>query len=267
MRSTYRKPAHEVAWQKQLRDGYLNEGSPPEASIPLKASRARRVSQSIAKSIILRYEWLGALGTASVFYGLMFGDKCAGVCCVAVNGSGTAGPTTGQKFGLPQTAVCTLSRGACVHWAPAGANSKLVSWTCRLLARDRPEARIVLAYSDSDAGEIGTIYQACGWTYIGCTKRGADAEFVSPQGRVLNSQTIGHWAKKNGMRYCEYAKLLKSKGWVSQRSNPKRIYCRVLRSDDQSLVARVSRMRVPYPKRAVSIGHDAPANQVGKGGL
>lgn len=234
--------------------------------MPLKASRVVRVNRRLAESIILRYEWLGTMGSSSYFYGLMFGDRCAGVCCVAKHGGGTAGPTTGHRFGLVQAEVAILARGACVHWAPPGANSRLVSLTTKLLVRDAPGHRIMMAYSDSEAGEIGTIYQACGWTYVGKTRRGKDSEIVSPSGRVVNSQTVGHWARKNGIRYSDYQKLLIRRGWRPQVSNPKGIYVKQLVKGDDLLAARLRDMSLPYPKRAASIGLDAPGHQPGEGG-
>lgn len=262
-RSTYRKPAHEVAWQRQLRDRYNDEGVPEGADLSLKRARVVPVGRAIAQSIILRYEWLGTLGSSGLFYGLMFGAHCGGVCCVALSGSGTAGPTVGRKFGIQQKDVATLARGACAHWAPPGANSKLVSWTTKLLGRGG-RARIVLAYSDSDAGEVGTIYQACGWTYVGTTKRPAGAEYVSPAGRVLNSQSIGAWARKHNMRFRDYERLLRDKGWSPQKSNPKGIYVKQL-DDDRALGCVIRSMAKRYPKRTKH-SSDAVAHQAAEGG-
>ena len=159
VRLTFRDKANGRAWQKALRDEYLHEGT-PDVDLRLKGAKVRRVSRKMAERVILKYEWLGTMGNSGLHYGIFFGDYCAGVCCVALNGSGTAGNTVHLQFGLQRSDVATLVRGACVHWAPSGSNSKLVSWTCRLLERDSA-AKLVGAYSDSDAGEIGTIYQAC----------------------------------------------------------------------------------------------------------
>ena len=264
-RFTYRRAAGEVAWQKQLRDQYLDEPSPAGVDLSLKRARVERVSRSIARNIILRYEWLGTMGSSGVFYGIMFGSHCAGVCCLALKGSGTAGPTVARKFGVAQERLVTLARGACVHWAPKGANSKLVSWTCRL-ASNASLGDLIIAYSDSDAGEIGTIYQACNWTYIGKTHRPAGAEFVSPQGRVLNSQSIGAYARKSGLRFRDYVGLLRQRGWAPQGSNPKGRYVIQIAKKNATLARRIKSMALPYPKRAESIGSDASANHAGEGG-
>ena len=88
--------------------------------------------------------------SSSLHYGIFFGNECGGVCCVAINGTGTAGPFIANQFGIERKHLTILVRGACVHWAPTGANSKLVSWTARLVAKEG--AKIMLAFSDDDAG-------------------------------------------------------------------------------------------------------------------
>jgi hypothetical protein len=56
--------------------------------------------------------------------------------------------------------IITLARGACVPWAHPHAASKLIRRSMDLL----PERyKIVTASVDRLAGEIGTIYQACGF--------------------------------------------------------------------------------------------------------
>lgn len=245
-RSTFRKPAGEVAWQRQLRDRYEDE-PPPPVELDLSAARVRPVSRSIAKSIILKYEWLGTMATTSLHYGIFFGIYCAGVTCVAVRGSGTAGINRTKTFGIEPADLCTLARGACVHWAPTGTNSKLVAWTTRLLSKARA-GKLIVAYADPDAGEIGTIYQACGWDYLGTTI-GAPTEIVSPQGRVINVRTVGSYAKRARMRYSKMEAALRARGWETQRSSRKGIYARILDPSDRDLVRRINSMRLPYPKR------------------
>jgi len=254
---TFREKASDVAWQKQLRDLYASEGAPP-VDLSLKRAVVRRVSRTTAERIILKYEWLGTMAKTGHHYGIFFGAYCAGVCCFCVGG-GTAGPKTYDKYGVEQKDVATLSRGACVHWAPSGSNSKLVSWSCRLLGRDEG-IKIVAAYSDSDAGEIGTIYQACGWSYVG--KSQSPDEWVAPSGRVFNQAHPQTLAKQRGGTWKFWAEHLRRHGWHEQKSNPKGRY--VLPLDDE-VRKRVKKMEQPYPKRAKH-SSDAPASQAGEDG-
>lgn len=247
----------ESAWQKQLRDRYGSEPAPP-VDLDLSKATIRPITRKMAETVILRYEWLGTLPPVRRYFGLFFGPYLAGVTAVAV-GNGTAGAGTAKQYGVRQQELATLVRGACVHWAPPGANSKLVSWTARLLRKTDPEAKVLVAYADTEAGEIGTIYQACGWSYIGPGT--TVIEWVSPSGRIYNTRFLGPTSSNGKMTSRGVAPLrgpdrmrrggeaLLAAGWKKQRSNPKLRYVLVLDKDDADLVARVREMSLPYPKR------------------
>lgn len=259
-RATFNGLCADVAWQKQLRDKYLAEGVPPVPHLDLKRAEVRLVSRHLAEQVILKYEWLGDLPGCRWFYGIFFGSYCAGVACVGALG---AGVHTYKALGLSsQAELAYLCRGACVHWAPLGTNSKLVSWACRLLAKEQGPYAIV-AYADSDAGEIGTIYQACGWVYYGLSE--SPSEWLSPVGRIYNQNYPQSLARSRGGSFGDWAKRLKAGGWKEQKSNPKHRYARALRPHP-ALEAALSRMKLPYPKRVLSVVSDTPDNQTGEGG-
>jgi len=156
-----------------------------------------------------------------------------------------------KEFGLSsQKELAYLARGANVHWAPKGANSRLVSWACRLLAREI-DAKVVIAYSDTDAGEIGTIYQACNWVYIG--RGSATRQWVAPNGRIFDQMQPANYARSRGGTRAQWTAKLRAAGWTEQASNPKHRYVQILDKSDQALADRISRMRHPYPKRAASV--------------
>ena len=250
--------AGEAAWQRQLRDRYAADPA-PAIDLDLRSTRVRPVTRETALRVILRYEWLGTLPPVQRYFGIFFGPYVAGVTAVAV-GNGTAGAFTSMQYGIERTELATLTRGACVHWAPPGTNSRLVSWTVRLLRELDPRVKLVVAYADSEAGEIGTIYQAAGWTYIG---PGATViEWVSPSGKVFNTRAMGPtshdggkvvargWsptAGKNRTRKTEEALL--AAGWRKQTSNRKHRYVALVDRDDADLTRRIAAMRLPYPKR------------------
>jgi hypothetical protein len=233
--------------------------------LDLKRAEVRPVSRKLAEQVILKYEWLGTMSTTTLHYGLFFGAYCAGVTCIGL-GASMAGTEHHRQFGIGRGELLTLARGACVHWAPPGANSKLVSWTCRLLAKART-GRLIWATSDSDAGEVGTIYQACGWTYIGPSSRPGEAEIVAPNGRAFNSRNITSWAKDRRTTFSAMREALLTAGWRFQPSNPKHRYVCILGRADKALVERVEAMRRPYPKRCVgSADSGMPTAQVGGDG-
>jgi hypothetical protein len=245
-RLTFRDKASDIAWQKQLRDKYLAEGTPPVPHLDVKQAIVRPVSRRLAEQVILKYEWLGTMAQTNLHYGIFFGSYCAGVCCAGSHVTG--GTNTHLPFRIFPDQLLVLARGACVHWSPVGANSKLVSWTCKLMARNT-NAKLVIAYSDTDAGEIGTIYQACNWICIG--KGSATNQWVAPNGRVYDQKYPSDLRRNQGKRFgrSEYTKLLRENGYTEQRTNPKYRYVYILDRKDKALVDRVEAMRQPYPKR------------------
>lgn len=235
-----------VAWQKKIRDSYLGDGTPPVPHLSVKRAVVKEVTRNFATQVILKYEWLGTMANTTFHTGIFFGAYCAGVCCVGLNGSGQPSPVMHKRYGVERREIAVLARGACVHWAPKGSNSKLVSWTARLLGRIG--VKVVLAFSDSDAGEVGTIYQACNWTYIGKGgkgKRGA----VSPLGRILSDRSIMQAAIRAGITPTELRSRMESEGWTMCVQNRKGTYVWVIDRKDKELCKRVESLAQPYPKR------------------
>jgi len=235
----------DVCYQKQKRDDYSDEGTPDVPHLDVGRARVRRVAKPLATQIIKKYEWLGTMSITSHHYGIFFGDYCAGVTCVGC-GAATGGANVHEFYGVHRNELATLARGACVHWAPTDANSKLVSWSMRLLAKDT-NAKVCVAYSDTDAGEIGTIYQACNWTYVGAGS--SVTQYVAPNGYVYDQKVVHNHAQKNGVEWKTQQQALLDAGWEKQKSNPKHRYVWVLDDEDDELNKHIEGMSQEYPKR------------------
>jgi len=244
-RKTFRSAVNDVAWQKQLRDRHNREGTPPVPHLNVKQALVKPVTSDFAKQIIYKYEWLGTMSNSSYHYGIFFGPFCAGVTCVAV-GTGTGGNNVAKMFGLEHRELATLVRGANVHWSPPNANSKLVSFTCKLVGKDSG-AQLIIAYADTDAGEIGTIYQACGWHYIG--RGSSTTQYIAPNGRIYDQRNISHWSKNFNISWGDQRDRLLKSGWREQASNPKHRYVSILNPNNRNLVRLVESLILPYPKR------------------
>jgi hypothetical protein len=132
--------------------------------------------------------------------------------------------------------------------------------------------RLLLAYSDTDAGEIGTVYQAAGWAYVGRGK--ATTQFLAPNGRLYDQKIVYDTRRKAGtlasVSWTAQRDALRAAGWSEQQSNPKHRYVCVLDRSDSALVERIESMRRPYPKREIPARakhpSDAPGVQPGEGG-
>lgn len=137
----------------------------PRETVHLEGCTVRRMTRNEALAIIIKYEWLGTMPRGIIAsYGLVSpaGDAL-GVACFG-GGSGTlASHVCGAEW---QSRTIVLERGACVHFAHPHAGSFLTAAAVKMCAKDTG-SRVFLAYSDPAAGEIGTIYQACNWLYLG----------------------------------------------------------------------------------------------------
>jgi len=129
----------------------------------LENAWVREIDRETAKPIIIEYEYLGNMGTADKYFGLYFHEHLAGVECFGrTAGTRTAASVCGEDYAH---LVKTVTRGTCLPWAHQHSASFLISRACKLMAEKG--FHIFVAYSDPEAGEVGTVYQACGWEYCG----------------------------------------------------------------------------------------------------
>lgn len=139
--------------------------------IDIKQATIKQIDYNTAEKIILKYEWLGTMPTYSTHYfGIYFDGTCGGVVIFGISlPKSVLVSICGEEY-LGQVRV--LSRGACVHWTPIGSASKLISESIKILKKQG--YKIIIAYSDVRAGEIGTIYQACNFLYTGTSIGGQE---------------------------------------------------------------------------------------------
>jgi hypothetical protein len=160
---------YEVKVKKQLE----NKGISPVANY--SEYSIDHVPYSRAKEFILEYEWIGNMGTSKICYGITFGSHLAAVVCY---GALVAPQKYTKVFGSElKGRILQLCRGATTYWAPKWAASKLIASSMKLLS-DEQGIRVVVAYADPEAGEVGTIYQACNAIYLGSTVRGGGKKYV-----------------------------------------------------------------------------------------
>lgn len=170
----------EKAHQRKIREQH-EDGHP----VPTDFSTAsvREISYAEAKAFILKYEWLGNMGTTVRAFGLFFGNELAAVECFGHPGSTGIWNICGEEHA---DKVYWLARGANAHWAHPHSASYLINAACKEMGKpwktrdgnDMPAKFVFCATADSDAGEIGTVYQASNWIYVGKTT--SDRMFLKP---------------------------------------------------------------------------------------
>ena len=126
------------------------------------------------KQFIERHEWLGKLpvwATHRFTARLKSTGQLAGTIIMATPNSfsNLLGAENKGKEKL-------ISRGACISWAPKNLGSWLIMQSIRWMVKNT-EFRYFTAYSDPEAKELGTIYQACNFVYLG-QKFGAGKQYL-----------------------------------------------------------------------------------------
>jgi hypothetical protein len=216
-------------YQRHIREVWAEIEQCPQLP-SLSNARVERISREQAASIILKYEWLAGdprnkqpLGKGSqAFYGLILNEELLGATCI-----GRVGAGIGNICGKYLKRTAYISRGACVPHAPKNAGSFLTRYACRMASQDFGW-RVFFAYSDThDASEIGTIYQACGWFYLGeglgRPSGSTHIDFLSPdKDEIITSYMLNHgtcderiksmgWTGRKGMK----RETLRKLGWTA----------------------------------------------------
>ena len=119
-----------------------------------------------------------------------------------------------------------ISRGACISWAPKNLGSWLITKSMQWMVQNT-KFRAFSAYSDPEAKELGTIYQACNFYYLGSNFGSKflyfDIERKRKEDRIARIETI-HAVPENKR------KKRSKQGWFSDREFRKkskyRIYAR-----------------------------------------
>jgi uncharacterized protein YggU (UPF0235/DUF167 family) len=182
-------PSNGKAHQRLIREYMATQ---PEADLEekqrlasdFKNATVREITYDEAKNVIMANEWLGNMGTTEWTYGLFFGSYLGGVVCFgSTAGTNVAASICGEEH---RQEVTTLCRGACVHWAHPHSASFLVSAACREMTTKG--CHVVIAYSDPEAGEVGTVYQACNFLYCGQTS--PTEKFRRPDGKIYDSRQV-----------------------------------------------------------------------------
>jgi hypothetical protein len=263
-------------YQRHIREVWADRE--PHEQIPsLTGARVERITKGQAESIIMKYEWLASqippvknpMGRGiQACYGLFLGKELIGANCL-----GTMGMNMGNICGKYLKKTGYLMRGACAPYSPSNSASFLTRHTCRLAFQDFGW-KVFFAYSDSEAGEMGTIYQACGWYYLGeglgRPPGTGHSDFLSPNGdEVITSYMLNHgtqderiktefgWDGRKGMK----RETLRKKGWKEIVRMGKKKWAwfegtpiekkKMADACRRHLHIKKKEWPLPYPKRAV----------------
>ena len=181
--NTYNK-AH--CWQYDIRVQNLEQDL-AEAGLTFDSITALRVSdfsfkrvtdkaqRGTLKKFIERHEWLGTLSQYTTHWFACYYKETILAGVILFNLPNTFSKLLGEDTPKLERLI---SRGACVSWSPKNLASSFLMWSIRQVARTS-SFRLFTAYSDPTAKELGTIYQACNFYYLG-QKAGTLLQYVNP---------------------------------------------------------------------------------------
>lgn len=219
----------------------------------LSKSEVRQIDIKTAKKIIEEYEWLGCMPAITwLCYGIFFDGVIGGCVCYGPEYSENLGHW--DKYGYTGKMIL-LSRGVCLHWTPINTNSRLIMQSIKLLPK---KYKVITCTTDHLAGEIGTIYQACNFVYVG-SMRDANPNVKSKNGDrtgwLINGKLYGQRAIK--LMYGDTKiETLESLGVpykrVKQNSKHRYFYFVGSKAEIKANKKAIQHLIKPYPKRKES---------------
>lgn len=231
-------------FQRQLRE-LKDDGRPKMSLEDLHNSEVRVIDFHTAQDFILQYEWLGHMGVTKFSYGLYLNDELFAVYCFGL----TAGTNVlSQPFGEEHKREgIVLVRGACAPWAHEHASSYGIG---RVMPYVRNRGyKFVIAYSDVESGEIGTVYQATNWHFFGLTN--SLTYLVRPDGKRVDMKIVHKYSKKNGTTRQEQLDKFFKDGYTFEKANPKLKYLKLIcnKKEKKELLSKCKVQFYPYLKR------------------
>lgn len=207
------KKFEKKCFQRQLREKYESN-----EVIPLEDIEIKEIPFKEAQDFILKYEWLGTMGTTKFSIGIFCKNILCGVACFGLT-AGTA--SLSEPFGEEyKNKGIVLVRGACASNAHQHCGSYLIG-KCKKILEEKGYL-FCIAYSDPEAGEIGTIYQATNWNFYGFTSK--VNYLVRPDGKRVDPKIIHKYSKKHKISYSEQKELFLKEGYYFEKGNKKMKY-------------------------------------------
>ena len=163
------------------------------------------------KKFIERHEWLGKLPNRPTHrFAAYYKGYLAAVVIMAMPNAFSF-PLGKENRGLEKL----ISRGACISWSPKNLGSSIIMFSIKWMAKNTPY-RAFTAYSDPEAKELGTLYQACNFYYIGQTS-GSTKMFLDK-----NKPNLGWFSDRNFRlrsyykNYCKALNIEIQPGWFKK---------------------------------------------------
>jgi group I intron endonuclease len=227
-------------------------------NVKLSNTTIKLIDKQTATNIIIEYEWLKSMPFIVKYcFGIFFninGNEILGGVLVFSN---DYADNTGvwDKYGFTNK-LLLLSRGVCLWWTPKNTASYFISKTCKWI-KNNTEYKIITATVDPAAGEIGTIYQALNWNYIGIMtgnyyhNRESKRFGVYIDGKLRTSRWIRN--KLGTMKKNEILKIYPNAQFVNQYRKRRYFFFIDNKIRNNEYYNAIKQFILPYPKRDINI--------------
>ena len=247
--------AHQYKIRERKRNEQINNLEFSLDDVSLKNTNVRQIERSEAKRIIEEYEWLGYMPRyCNHFFGLFFNvngvEHLGGVVALQPEYGENMG--VWDKYGYTNK-IIQLSRGVCLWWTPKNSASYMISKVCDWL-KSNTNYKVITATVDSNAGEIGTIYQSLNWYYVGTF--GGNLTSTGKEriryGYIINGKTynqrhirskIGTAKKEEVLKHYPEVKI------VNLGRKKRYFYFLGNKLENKKLLESIQGLLKPYPKR------------------
>lgn len=224
----------------------ISNGAPRDVDISKFVLNIEPYSQEHGK-FIERYEWLGTVGYSPKW---IFVARYCGL----IGGVVILSEPNGYTKNIEIEAL--ISRGATASWTPKNLGSKLIMFACRYMVKNTGK-RVFFGYSDHSAGEIGTIYQACNFKYLG-QNFGCRTMYKISNGKMVSSRyfrktsTFKRYAREAGI-YWQSSWTKKNK-YMDIKTIPHEILLFLKEKGQKEMLECISETQLPKGKYVLFMG-------------
>ena len=247
--------AHQFLMREHRREEEKKQLSFNDKNLVLGKTCIHEITRNTAKKIIEKYEYLQCMpAITSHHFGITFetdnGPQLGGVLCYGQDYAKNLG--VWDKYGYTEN-MLLLSRGVCLWWTPKNTASYFISRANKWL-QENTNYRVITATVDPMAGEVGTIYQALNWYYIGSMRRanpnvknGSKRFGVLIDGKLYGSRSIR--ALIGSQRKAEILAKFPDAEFIGQTEKERYFTFLGNKKERKELAKSIDHLIISYPKR------------------
>lgn len=203
----------------------------------------KEIDVKTARDLVKRYHYSGKVVPNSYLHLGVFDKQTNNLVGVLQYGTPMNAKKTPQKIVKDSNSneMMELNRMAMTDEAPKLSESQAISLSLKYIKRFIPNIKWLLSFSDGKEGNVGTIYQATNWVYLGFRESNS---FYELDGTIWHSVQIWHKFKEGKPDVTTMSELDNHFSNISQLVSRQHIYVMPLSENIEFLLE-----KHPYPKK------------------